>query len=190
MPAKMDSGRYPRKRYVPRRYVPQSQRIPTVRRPLASKYGDELFLKVQKVVPLVTQNALGDVFLYMRQDVNASSATVVAVYDQPEFVPFQKLYGFYEVRAMKMEMTCADTARATGAGIYAGIAPGLIAAPPVPSNDDIVKLPIQTKGNTQGQMFFCYYAYSKDLKAQGAQFAIPSTDVYGNGNCGVMIARM
>lgn len=164
--------------------------MPTVRRPLASKYGDELFIKVQKVVSLKTQNVQGDVFLYMRQDLNASSATNVTLYDQPEFVPFQSLYGFYECRAMKMEMTCADTARCTGAGIYAGVAPGLIAAPGTPINDDLVKLPIQTKGNTQGQMFSCYYAYSKDLKAQGAQFAIPCTDVYGNGNCGVMIARM
>lgn len=89
-----------------------------------------------------------------------------------------------------MEMTCADTARVTGAGIYAGLAPGLITAPGSPTNDDLVKLPIQTKGNTQGQMFDCYYAYSKDLKNQGAQFSIPTTEVYANGNCGVMIARM
>jgi len=41
-------------------------RIPTVRRPLASKYGDDLFIKVQKVLPLVTLNALGDVYFYMR----------------------------------------------------------------------------------------------------------------------------
>jgi len=33
---------------------------------------------------------------------------------------------------MKMEMSCADTARVTGSGIFAGIAPGLIAAPAVP----------------------------------------------------------
>lgn len=126
----------------------------------------------------------------MRQDVPVSTATVSTVYDQPEFVPFLALYGFYEVKGMKMEMSCADTARVSGAGIFAGPAPGLIAAPPVPSNVDLVKLPIQTKGNTQGQMFDCYYAYSKDLKNQGAQFSIPTTEVYGNGNCGVMIARM
>jgi len=47
-------------------------------------------------------------------------------------VPFRDLYGFYEVKGMKMEMSCADTARVTGAGIYSGIAPGLLAAPPVP----------------------------------------------------------
>lgn len=141
-------------------------------------------------MPLVTQNATGDVFLYMRQDVAASTATVSTVYDQPEFVPFRALYGFYEVKGMKMEMSCADTARVTGAGIYAGVAPGLITAPGTPANDDLVKLPIQTKGNTQGQMFDCYYAYSKDLRNQGAQFSIPTTDQYANGNCGVMIARM
>jgi len=49
---------------------------------------------------------------------------------------------------MKAEMSCADTARITGAGLYAGMAPGLVAAPGVLSNDDLVKLPIQTKGNT------------------------------------------
>lgn len=133
-----------KKRYSYRRraYIPQSLRMPTVRRPLASKYGDELFLKVQQVVPLRTINALGDVYLYMRQDVPASSATVSTVFDQPEFLPFKNLYGFYEVRAMKMEMTCADTARATGAGLYAGVAPGLVAVPGTPVNEDLVKLPI------------------------------------------------
>ena len=167
-------------------------RIASVRRPLASKYGDELFLKVQKVVPLATLNATGDVYCYMRQDLFSSAAdnSVVSVYDQPEFVPFRGLYGFYEVRSMKMEMTCADTARCTGAGIFAGVAPGLLASPGTPTNNDLVKLPIQTKGNTQGQMFDCYYAYSKDLKNQGAQFSIPTTEVYPNSNCGVMIARM
>ncbi len=29
-----------------RKYVPQDQRMSTVQRPLASKYGDELFIKV------------------------------------------------------------------------------------------------------------------------------------------------
>lgn len=68
--------------------------------------------------------------------------TVVTVFDQPEFVPFRDLYGFYEVRSMKMEMTCADTARCTGAGIFAGVAPGLLANPGTPTNDDLVKLPV------------------------------------------------
>ena len=154
-----------KRRYNYRRaYVPQHMRIPTVRRPLASKYGDELYLKVQQVVPLATQNATGDVYLYMRQDVPTTSATVSTVFDQPEFVPFKALYGFYEVKGMKMEMSCADTARVTGAGIYAGVAPGLVAVPGTPVNEDLVKLPIQTKGNTQGQMFDCFYAYSKDLR--------------------------
>jgi len=27
-------------------YVPQLMRVPTIRRPLASKYGDELYMKV------------------------------------------------------------------------------------------------------------------------------------------------
>lgn len=101
----------------------------------------------------------------MRQDVSITTATVSTVFDQPEFVPFRNLYGFYEVRSMKMEMSCADTARVTGAGIYAGVAPGLSIAPGTPVNEDLVKLPIQTKGHTQGQMFDCFYAYSKDLKA-------------------------
>ncbi len=43
---------------------------------------------------------------------------------------------------MKAEMTCADTARVSGAGLYAGMAPGLLAAPGVPSNEDLVKLPL------------------------------------------------
>lgn len=51
---------------------------------------------------------------------------------------------------MKAEMSCADTARVAGSGMYAGMAPGLNAIATVPSNDNLVKLPIQTKGNTQG----------------------------------------
>jgi len=54
---------------------------------------------------------------------------------------------------MKAEMSCADTSRVTGAGLYAGMASGLVAPATVPSNEDLVKLPIQTKGNTQGQVF-------------------------------------
>lgn len=93
-------------------------------------------------MPLATQNATGDVYLYMRQDVGTTTATVSTVYDQPEFVPFRALYGFYEVKGMKMEMSCADTARVSGSGIFAGIAPGLTVAPGVPTNDALVKLPI------------------------------------------------
>ncbi len=74
------------------------------------------------------------------------------------------LYGFYEVRGMKAEMTCADSSRVTGAGLYAGMAPNLVASPGVPSNDNLVKLPLQTKGNTQGQMFSIYYAFGTDLR--------------------------
>jgi len=40
-------------------------RVPTIQRPLASKYGDELYMKVQAVVPLEV-TALGNVFAYMR----------------------------------------------------------------------------------------------------------------------------
>jgi len=76
---------------------------------------------------------------------------------------------------MKAEMTCADTARVSGAGLYAGMAPGLNSTAGVPSNEDLVKLPIQTKGNTQGQVFSIYYGFSNDLKDQGAQFAIPTS---------------
>lgn len=154
-----DRRRYPRKTYVP-----QLMRVPTVRKPLASKYGDELYMKVQKVLPLETQNALGDVYAYMRQDIAASTATSICLQDQPEFLPFLPLYAFYEVVGMKAEMTCADTARVTGSGLYAGMAPGLPNAPGAPTNEELVRLPIQTKGNTQGQVFTIYYSFSKDLK--------------------------
>lgn len=69
---------------------------------------------------------------------------------------------------MKMEATVAPTARVVGCGLFAGSAPGLTGAPLVPLLNDIVKLPIQTKGNTQGEMYQAYYAYSNDLKQQGA----------------------
>jgi len=45
----------------------------THRRPLASKYGDELYIKVQRVQEL-TVDANGDVFSYMR--VNGPTSTV------------------------------------------------------------------------------------------------------------------
>jgi len=66
----------------------------------------------------------------------------VVLQDQPEFVPFIPLYGFYEVRGMKAEMTCSDTARVSGAGLYAGMAPGLSGTAGVPTNEDLVKFPI------------------------------------------------
>jgi len=155
------------KRRGPKRntYVPQELRLQRVSRPYASKYGDECFLKVQKVVELTTLNVLGDVFAAMRQDIAASDDRNFVPFDQPEFVGFLPLYAFYEVRGMKAEMTVADTARISGSGLYAGMAPGL--AQPIvltPSNNDLVKLPIQTKGITQGQVFVVYYAYSDDLK--------------------------
>jgi hypothetical protein len=125
----------------------------------------------------------------MRQDNAVSTTRVATLFDQPEFQPFKNLYGFYEVRGMKMEATVAPTARIVGSGLFAGAAPGLTGAPIFPILNDIVKLPIQTKGNTQGEMYQAYYAYSSDLKRQGAQFSIPTTDVYPVGNCGVMVSR-
>ena len=102
------------------------------------------------MVPLTTQNALGDVYFFMRCDLGASNATNLALSDQPEFVPFLGLFAFYEVRGMKAEMTCADSARVTGSGIYGGQAPNITGAPALgaPINDDLVKFPLQTKGNT------------------------------------------
>jgi len=65
---------------------------------------------------------------------------------------------------MKAEMTVSALANASGAGLYAGIALGLIQPATVPSNDNLVKLPIQTKGNTQGEVFSIYYGFSNDLR--------------------------
>jgi len=67
----------------------------------------------------------GNVFAYMRADGTSSTTTNIQLYDQPEFIPFRDLYGFYEVRGMKAEMTCADSQRISGSGMYAGPAPGL-----------------------------------------------------------------
>ncbi len=65
---------------------------------------------------------------------------------------------------MKAEMSVADTQRVSGAGLYAGMAPGLSPGAGVPDNDNLVKLPIQTKGNTQGQVFTIYYGFGTDLR--------------------------
>lgn len=45
-------------------YVPQIARLPNPRTPYASKYGDELFIKVQKVEELKVLD--NNVFSYMR----------------------------------------------------------------------------------------------------------------------------
>jgi len=69
--------------------------------------------------------------------------------DQQEFIPFLNLYAFYEVIGMKAELTTAPNF-VTGAGIYAGMAPGFTNNPTTPVNDILVRLPLQVKGNTQG----------------------------------------
>lgn len=81
----------------------------------------------------------------MRADLFASTATDFALADQPEFVPFLALFGFYEVRGMKAEMTCADASRVTGSGLFAGQAPNIVgsASASAPSNNDLVKFPLQ-----------------------------------------------
>jgi len=137
------------KKYIrkPRKYVPQEKRMSTIRRPLASKYGDELFIKVQAVTELRV-DADNNVFSYMRVNGFGSSINNIQLYDQAEFAPFRNLYGFYEVKGMKAEMSVSALSGASGAGLYAGIAPALVDAATVPTNDNLVKLPIQTKGNT------------------------------------------
>jgi len=112
-------------------YVPQMSRLTSKSRPYASKYGDELYIKVQKVQELRVDSA-GDVYSYMR--VNGSSSTLFneQLYDQPEFQPFLPLYGFYEVRGMKAEMTVTALSNSSGAGLYAGICPGVSTTATVP----------------------------------------------------------
>lgn len=109
-------------------YIPQRMRIPSVRKPFASKYGDELFLKIQKVLPLRTINATGDVYFYMRQDSLTADPfeTNICLGNQAELDPFIPLYGFYEVVGMKAEMSCSATSNVTGSGLFAGMAPGLV----------------------------------------------------------------
>ncbi len=43
---------------------------------------------------------------------------------------------------MKAEMSVSALSNASGAGLYAGIAPGLNQPATVPDNDNLVKLPI------------------------------------------------
>jgi len=71
--AAMRSRKFKKK---PRRtYIPQIARLPNKQSPYASKYGDELYVKVQKVEELVTINQAGvaNVFSYMRVSQTTSS---------------------------------------------------------------------------------------------------------------------
>ena len=57
-----------RKRHSRRRgtFMPQSMRLTNPRRPLASKYGDELFVKIQYVGTLRVSDTFGNCYAYMR----------------------------------------------------------------------------------------------------------------------------
>ena len=61
-------------------YIPQELRLQKPEAPYASKYGDECFIKVQKVQELKT-DALGNVFSVMRQDLSASTSTNIVPFD-------------------------------------------------------------------------------------------------------------
>lgn len=57
-----------------RTYVPQISRIASVRRPLASKYGDELYMKVQYVGTLRVSDNFGNCYAFMRNDILTSTS--------------------------------------------------------------------------------------------------------------------
>lgn len=59
----------------------------------------------------------------------------MSLFDVPEFTAFIRLYAFYEVVGMKMEMTVQPNAPITGCGIYGGMIPDLSNYPPVPTNE-------------------------------------------------------
>lgn len=65
---------------------------------------------------------------------------------------------------MKAEMTVKPTTQVIGAGLYGGMANDLPGVPQAPLDINLVRLPLQTKGNVQGQMFSLYYGFSDDLK--------------------------
>ena len=69
----------PHKR-IQKTYIPQELRLTRPSNPYASKYGDECYIKVQAVRELTT-DALGNVFLCMRQDLAASTATNIVPFD-------------------------------------------------------------------------------------------------------------
>lgn len=123
----------------------------------------------------------------MRCDGHQSSDTNVQLYDQPEFLPYLDLFAFYEVVGMKAECTSAENRDVLSQALYAGQCPGLPVGVGVIQTSQLVQFPIQVQGNTQGQMFSTYYAMSKDLKKQGAQFSIPTTKQYTNDNAGYVI---
>lgn len=53
-----------------------------------------------------------------------------------EFINFSKLYAFYEVVGMKMQVTVNGARLAiSGAGIFGGMVPGLNDPATVPTND-------------------------------------------------------
>jgi len=73
MAGKHNNGFKGRKRHRRRgSFVPQNMRLTNPRRPLASKYGDELFVKIQYVGALRVSDDAGNCYAYMRQDLGAS----------------------------------------------------------------------------------------------------------------------
>lgn len=124
---------YPARRRSYRRrkgkFVPQQSRIPTVARPYASKYGDEFYLKVQAIVGLNSDGASTQTVYYMRCDQSTSQGVSTTLFDQFEFLQFQRLFSFYEVQGMKIEATVNSATAILGVQCYAGMNPGLAGNP-------------------------------------------------------------
>ncbi len=77
MAGKLNKGFKGRKRgHFKRRgtHIPQAMRLTNPRRPLASKYGDELFIKVQYVGTLRVSDNFGNCYAYMRQDIPVTTS--------------------------------------------------------------------------------------------------------------------
>ena len=59
-----------------------------MKRPYASKYGDEFYLKVQAITALLTDPASTNTVYYMRADQQTTQGTSTTLFDQFEFLQF------------------------------------------------------------------------------------------------------
>lgn len=145
---------YGSKQRFPKKKARSYARRATVRKPYGgSRYGNDAFVKVEKIVNLSTSTGtvVGEVFSTMRQDQVPTGATPGNSYlaQQAEFAAFSLIYARYEVVGMKAEVTLSTIRYPLqAANLAGGLAPNIPNPAPFPSQDNNNSYPMQTDCNT------------------------------------------